>query len=317
MRRFQNLLYVLNAQSDSNEGLKQAMSLARNNQAKLTVHIISQKVPDNYAQYRDSWQDAIKTQTTEAIEKLKSELAMSDFSDDIRVSVVNYNTESVGIIKSVLHHGFDMVIKDSSPVAHRSKGYNALDMNLLRDCPAAVWLCRPISNHRQDITVAVAVDPKQQEAEQTALSQSLLTMARCLADDCSKDLDIVSCRDNSFESELKDNVFIKISDDDIEKQISKEKQSFTDNLDTLIASSNVSVKEAEGRNNIQILAGKPDKQIPQFVTEQNIDILVMGTVARTGISGFFIGNTAENIMQQLNCSLLAIKPKGFVSSVKL
>lgn len=36
-------------------------------------------------------------------------------------------------------------------------------------------------------------------------------------------------------------------------------------------------------------------------------------LARTGISGFFPGNTAENILQKIGCSLLALKPQGFVS----
>jgi len=42
----------------------------------------------------------------------------------------------------------------------------------------------------------------------------------------------------------------------------------------------------------------------------------MGTVARTGISGFIIGNTAENILEEISCSLIALKPEGFVSPVK-
>lgn len=47
-----------------------------------------------------------------------------------------------------------------------------------------------------------------------------------------------------------------------------------------------------------------------------MDILVMGTVARTGIPGFIIGNTAENVFQKLSCSLMALKPQGFVSPMK-
>jgi nucleotide-binding universal stress UspA family protein len=54
---------------------------------------------------------------------------------------------------------------------------------------------------------------------------------------------------------------------------------------------------------------------PESIKSQ-IDILIMGTVARTGISGFIIGNTAENILQKIDCSLLALKPQGFVSPVK-
>ena len=41
----------------------------------------------------------------------------------------------------------------------------------------------------------------------------------------------------------------------------------------------------------------------------------MGTLARTGVAGLFIGNTAETILEQLTCSVLAIKPPGFVSPV--
>ncbi|CSB52471.1 universal stress protein family 1 [Vibrio cholerae] len=67
---------------------------------------------------------------------------------------------------------------------------------------------------------------------------------------------------------------------------------------------------------IHHLHGKPDELIPEWVTQENIDILVMGTLARTGISGFVIGNTAENIVQSIECSLVALKPEGFVSPIK-
>lgn len=41
----------------------------------------------------------------------------------------------------------------------------------------------------------------------------------------------------------------------------------------------------------------------------------MGSVARTGIPGFIIGNTAESILGQVQCSVLVIKPDGLISSV--
>jgi nucleotide-binding universal stress UspA family protein len=47
------------------------------------------------------------------------------------------------------------------------------------------------------------------------------------------------------------------------------------------------------------------------------DLVVMGTVARTGIPGFIIGNTAETILNQIDGSVLAIKPRGFVTPVTL
>ena len=49
----------------------------------------------------------------------------------------------------------------------------------------------------------------------------------------------------------------------------------------------------------------------------DIDLLVMGTVCRTGIPGFIIGNTAESMIHTVNCSVLALKPQGFVSPVEI
>jgi len=41
--------------------------------------------------------------------------------------------------------------------------------------------------------------------------------------------------------------------------------------------------------------------------EIGADLVVMGTIARTGIPGFITGNTAESILNQIYCSVLEIK----------
>ena len=43
----------------------------------------------------------------------------------------------------------------------------------------------------------------------------------------------------------------------------------------------------------------------------------MDTVARTGIAGFIVGNTAESILRNVDCSVLTVKPEGFVSPIKV
>ncbi|UUI62888.1 universal stress protein [Aeromonas salmonicida] len=59
------------------------------------------------------------------------------------------------------------------------------------------------------------------------------------------------------------------------------------------------------------------RTFPKMAAKLNIDLVVMGTVARTGIAGVIIGNTAESVLSQLNCSVFAIKPKGFVSPLSV
>jgi nucleotide-binding universal stress UspA family protein len=65
------------------------------------------------------------------------------------------------------------------------------------------------------------------------------------------------------------------------------------------------------------LKGRPAPTIIRRVEEEKIDTLVMGTVARVDIAGFFIGNTAETILSRVTCSVLAVKPEGFVTPVTL
>ena len=59
----------------------------------------------------------------------------------------------------------------------------------------------------------------------------------------------------------------------------------------------------------------PDIAVLSLVEKHNIELLVMGTIARTGISGLIIGNTAEKLLPQINCSVLAVKPADFDSPV--
>jgi universal stress protein E len=43
----------------------------------------------------------------------------------------------------------------------------------------------------------------------------------------------------------------------------------------------------------------------------------MGTIGRGGMQGIMIGNTAERLLPEIQCSLLAVKPPDFVCPIKL
>ncbi|MAV24546.1 MAG: hypothetical protein CMQ05_00305 [Gammaproteobacteria bacterium] len=64
-----------------------------------------------------------------------------------------------------------------------------------------------------------------------------------------------------------------------------------------------------------ILRGKPSTIITRYVGNHEIDLLVMGSVTRTGIPGLIICHTAERVLHQVDCSVLMLKPHGFVSPV--
>lgn len=62
---------------------------------------------------------------------------------------------------------------------------------------------------------------------------------------------------------------------------------------------------------LESIYGELEDVISRFVESHGIDVVVMGTVARTGIAGLVMGNTAERVLRRLRGSVLAVKPTGF------
>ena len=66
---------------------------------------------------------------------------------------------------------------------------------------------------------------------------------------------------------------------------------------------------------VHLIKGEAGKVIPERAERKRADLIVMGTLSRSGVRGFLIGNTAEKILQKVDCSVLAVKPDGFVTPV--
>lgn len=310
MHHYHHLLYVSHGIADETEGLKQALSLARNNEAPLKVLVVSPEFPEKFPDYKKKYEESLLAQVEASIQSTKAAIKLEEGSVDISMELVSDKTPAIKIIQHVLQHGHDLVIKEAEPRDGKG-GFKAIDMDLLRKCPVSVWLCRPIKHSRQHIQVAVAIDPESQEPAAENLSKRMLELSRSLADSCSGELHIVSCWDYVFEEYLRHNVWVKVADDELIRTVHGAQNEHRAALEGLIEASGIS-----GIRHVHHLRGKADELIPEFVKDKKIDILIMGTVARTGIPGFMIGNTAENIVQKLTCSLMALKPQGFVSPVK-
>jgi universal stress protein E len=311
MRHFHNLLYVSHGISDEKEGLKQALSLARNNQAPLKIMIVRSDFPKEFPEYQNKYDEALLADMLACVEETERTLQLEHDAVHISYELVSDKAPAVTIIQHVLQNGYDMVIKEGE-ARHKKSGFKAIDMDLLRKCPVPVWLCKPIHRSRQNIKVAVAIDPKQQDESALQLSKRMLELSSSLADSCSGRLDIISCWDYEFEEYLRSNIWIETSDEQIQETVFKTKNDHYALLSHLIETSGI-----DESYSVHHLRGEATDLIPEFVESHRIDILVMGTVARTGIPGFIFGNTAENIVQELTCSLMALKPLGFVSPVEV
>ena len=67
------------------------------------------------------------------------------------------------------------------------------------------------------------------------------------------------------------------------------------------------------KENTHIKEGLPEDVIQSIANELDAELVILGTVGRTGLSAALIGNTAEHVIDRLNCDVLALKPDGYVS----
>jgi universal stress protein E len=69
------------------------------------------------------------------------------------------------------------------------------------------------------------------------------------------------------------------------------------------------------RSHCHLVEGRPNEVIPQTARRERCAIVTMGVVSRSGLRRFFIGNTAEFVMDAVTADILVVKPVDFESRV--
>lgn len=310
MHRYQNILYVMDPNKEETGGFKQALSIARNNDAALHLLLLYSELPAELRSQQAMFEDFLAQRLMRVLEEANAAIQYdrSRITTEVLMSDASL---AIAITRYAIRHEHDMVIKESESMQEHEKGFKAVDMTLLRKCPTALYLARPIAHSRDTIRVAVAVDPLAEDEMEHDINLRLLQLAREVADTCSGSLDIVSCWDYAYESYLRHNAWVKISNEDISDALLNAQAEHRSALNSLIKVSGI-----EGKQHIHHLHGDASELISEFAEREAIDIMIMGTVGRTGIAGYLIGNTAETIFEKLDCSLFTLKPRGFVSPIK-
>ena len=70
-------------------------------------------------------------------------------------------------------------------------------------------------------------------------------------------------------------------------------------------------------HSVLVQKGKPGEMIVDYAKRNKIDLIVMGSIVRSGLSGLLVGNTAETIIENANCSVLTLKPDHYKSPINL
>jgi len=324
MQRFKDILCVVASHTVSGAAMEHAVALANNNQARLTVVEVIDELPPNLqlvdrTLFPKDFQAKRAAEHRQGLEEL-----VAPWNGDIETQTkVFVGTPFLEIIHEVLRNGRDLVVKTAESGGLLDRVFGSDDMHLLRKCPCPVWLVKsqsPKTYHR--ILAAVDVDehyPPKELNTRHQLNLQILEMASSLSLSGFSELHIVHAWEAIAEGSMRSG-FMQIPDKKVDAYVEEVRQQHEHNLNVLIDEmiSKLGRNASEYLNpQAHLLKGSPRKEIPAFADKIDADLVIMGTVSRTGISGFFMGNTAESILNQLDCSILAVKPPGFVTPVTL
>jgi universal stress protein E len=180
--------------------------------------------------------------------------------------------------------------------------FGSTAQKLIRVCPAPVWVVKPGEvRDIRDIAVATDFSDAAFAALQTAVELVQAMPAR---------LHVLHALEFPFEAYLRTS---GVSEEEVAKYRARMEHEAREHMQSHLAQTDARTLKYGVK--MELVQGAPDAVVPHYIEENDVDLLVIGTHGRSGLSGLLLGNTAERMLPYVHCSLLAVKPPGFVSPV--
>jgi len=313
MEQFKNILLVAHGENPGTVALKRAVTLAKRNNARLTVVGVVEELPRVMRSLiialepADLWEMVVekrRKRLARVIEPLqKGGLGVT--SNILRGSA------SLEIIREVLRGKHDLVMMTAEAnVTLKETLFGGTSMHLMRQCPCPVWVMKPTSRARY-ARVLAAVDPNASDEEHNTLNIRIMELATSLARVEESQLHIVHAWSPISASTLR--YTLRLPQQEVRKIVRETEEAHRKGFSDLVQ--RISLEGVKVQ--LHLTRGVPGEVIPLLAKKERIEVIVMGTVCRTGIAGWLIGNTAETVLRSVNCSVLTVKPVGFVTPVQL
>lgn len=305
MGPIESILVDIDATALAHPALARATRLARASRASLTIVDVV-NVPAYARRYLPAdVEEEMLTARRQQLERVAH--AVKDVATDAKLLTGRPGT---ALIQEVLRSKHDLLMRSHArdSTASAPKPFGAVDMELLRKCPCPVLLVRPgaLGQHPR---IAGAVNASTEEPAERALNVKIAELTLLLArleDGVPMLLQTwVPFAEGKVRSHVSDEAFAAYVED-VRSRTANDLEQLARSLGERMAG----VQTVHRR-------GEPEEVIPEYAAAADIDLVVMGTVARSGIAGLLMGNTAERVLRKLPCSVLAVKPDGFVSPVRL
>lgn len=317
IKRFKSILAVVTEDSLTDVALDRAVHLAKVNEAALTLVDVIDAAPGELAKLMATLSGRRGPEIEDDViayhrDRL-TQLAETARAQGVEVTeAVLQGTPSVEVICMVLREGHDIVIKGATAAPHGRGVMTGFDMHLLRKCPCPVWMLMGPGDGEFDKILAT-VDPKPTgDDARDKLDRLVMDLATSLGERDKAEVQVIHSWFLQEEHALRHGRYSKALSGKVDALLDSEEIAARGRVASLMTD-----YPQVPTNNVHILKGNPGDVIAEYAEHEKVDLIVMGTVGRTGLSGFIMGNTAETILNRVKCSVIAVKPEGFVSPVTL
>ena len=304
MRRFRNLLAVIDDVRGESPALARATALARANEGRLTLAACLEPMPLAAGTPGDELESILRGHYLEFLGGLRERLV----GDGLPVSArLLEGIPFIEIIREVVRGRHDIVLKPAEASARGSQHFGSTDLHLIRKCPCPVLVVPPEPPTRFTRVLA-AIDPASEDPEVGILNDRILELATSLAAGDAARLDVLHCWQLPAEAILRSRTGTRFAELSAAEEAAHRRA-----LAELVAR----FERRGAAMEPHLVHGDPRAVIPDFVRSRGVDALVMGTSSRSPIPGFLIGSTAEEVLAQIRCAVLAVKPPSFVTPIGL
>ncbi|MDJ0924291.1 MAG: universal stress protein [Acidimicrobiia bacterium] len=313
MDRFKRILVAASPGHLEPLTLRNAVNLADTNDAHLTVLDVVAPLPP----WRKRMNVEGRTIDVEGAllhdreERLRRMVVNTGGREETEV-IVTVGEPFLEVIRYVLAHGHDLVMMGEPEVNRAALPQPSSGvMHVLRKCPTPVWVMHP--SLARELRILALVDPDPSDPVRDGLNNLVLELATSLARRHFGELHLGHAWTLEGEATLRTSPFVEMPGRIVDAMAREVEEVHRDQLNLLATRHHVDELGAS----IHMVSGEPGVALPRLADHLDINLIVMGTVGRTGLKGLIVGNTAETILRSVRCSVLAVKPQGFVTPVKL
>lgn len=214
-------------------------------------------------------------------------------SADVAWNQHQYN----GIMEKVSAAKPDLVIKTIRHDSSLNRAlFNYTDWHLIRTCPCPMWLAKSESDWSRRQIIA-CVDPAHIHSQAETLDDSIIEAAQLLAYRLRGELHIF----HTIEF-LPEPMLLLLQPGVSHKAYRNQaRQEHEELLHGLLRPYGIGVQR------LHIVEGRPADALQALATKINASLVVMGAVSKGTLENLLIGNTAEKVLDTLNCDILIVK----------